>query len=64
MFSWLDDNIQELIRGNKLQRAGLPGRILVVVLRFLYAMMRDFFSGASNVGMFLNATISELSIRT
>jgi membrane protein len=45
VFSWLDDNIQELIWGNKLQRAGLPGRILVVVLRFLFAMMRDFFSG-------------------
>jgi len=37
--------LDNVIWGNQLQKAGLPGRILVVVLRYLYAMLRDFFSG-------------------
>ncbi len=37
--------INDLIWGNRLSNRGLPGRILVVVLRYLYAMVRDFFSG-------------------
>lgn len=41
----LNDTIQRLIWGNRLTNAGVPGRILAVVLRFLYAMVRDFFSG-------------------
>ena len=45
MIAQLTESIDELIWGNRLARAGLPGRMLVVVLRFLYAMMRDFFSG-------------------
>ena len=41
----LNNHIQRLIWGNQLTRTGAPGRILAIVLRFLYAMVRDFFSG-------------------
>ncbi len=41
----LNDTIQRLIWGNRLTKASVPGRIVAVVLRFLYAMVRDFFSG-------------------
>jgi membrane protein len=37
--------LDNIIWGNQLQKAGLPGRVLVVILRYLYAMLRDFFSG-------------------
>ena len=37
--------LQDLIWGDKLNMAGLPGRIVAVVLRYLFAMVRDFFSG-------------------
>jgi len=45
MFGNLVERLNELIWGRTLLRAGLPGRILVTVLRYLYAMIRDFFSG-------------------
>lgn len=45
MIVQLQEKIYQLIWGNQLTKAGPPGRILVVVLRFLYAMVRDFFSG-------------------
>ena len=45
MIANLNDNIQRLIWGNRLSKAGVPGRLVAVVLRFLYAMVRDFFSG-------------------
>jgi membrane protein len=41
----LQDSLQKLIWGTTLTKLGLPGRILVVVMRYLYAMLRDFFSG-------------------
>lgn len=41
----LYNELDKLIWSNRLTKAGLPGRILVVVLRYLYAMLRDFFSG-------------------
>jgi len=41
----LYDEIHELIWGKRLTKAGLPGRILAVVLRYLFAILRDFFSG-------------------
>jgi len=41
----LYDELNTLIWGKRLTKAGLPGRILAVVLRYLYAMLRDFFSG-------------------
>jgi membrane protein len=37
--------LHELIWGKRLTRAGLPGRVLAVILRYLYAVLRDFFSG-------------------
>ena len=45
MIAKLNEYIDELIWGQKLTRAGAPGRVLAVVLRYLYAMVRDFFSG-------------------
>jgi len=41
----LNEYVDELIWGQKLAQAGAPGRILAVVLRYVYAMIRDFFSG-------------------
>jgi len=41
----LQETVDKLIWGNKLTRAGLPGRALAAVLRYAYAMVRDFFSG-------------------
>ena len=45
MIAKLNEYIDELIWGQRLARAGAPGRVLAVVLRYLYAMVRDFFSG-------------------
>ena len=45
MIAKLQDDLQQLIWGKRLTKAGLPGRILAVVLRYLYAVLRDFFSG-------------------
>ncbi len=45
MIASLNDYILRLIWGNELTKAGAPGRVLAQVLRYLYAMVRDFFSG-------------------
>ncbi len=45
MIARLQKYLDSLVWGNKLTKAGLPGRLLAVVLRYLYAMLRDFFSG-------------------
>lgn len=45
MISKLRKFTNDIIWGSKLSNRGLPARILVVVLRYLYAMVRDFFSG-------------------
>lgn len=45
MIDRIQKTIDRIIWGNELSRAGLPGRILAIVLRYLYAMLRDFFSG-------------------
>ena len=45
MIAKLYDELHQLIWGKRLTKAGLPGRVLAVVLRYLYAMLRDFFSG-------------------
>jgi len=37
--------LDNIIWGTQLRRAGLPGRIVETFLRYLYAMLRDFFSG-------------------
>jgi len=41
----LHDYLDRLVWGKELSRAGMPGRTLAIVLRYLYAMLRDFFSG-------------------
>ena len=45
MIANLQDYLNRLIWGKELTRAGMPGRARAVVLRYLYAMLRDFFSG-------------------
>ena len=45
MIAKLTEYVDDLIWGQRLTRAGAPGRALAVVLRYLYAMIRDFFSG-------------------
>lgn len=45
MLAELQESVQNIIWSNRLKKAGLPGRILLVILRYLYAMIRDFFSG-------------------
>lgn len=45
MFGNLVERLNDIIWGRTLLRFGLPGRILVIVLRYLYAIIRDFFSG-------------------
>lgn len=45
MLDKLQNQLHQLIWGTTLTKLGLPGRILVLVLRYLYAMLRDFFSG-------------------
>lgn len=37
--------LDDLVWGTALTSKGIPGRILATDLRFLYAMLRDFFSG-------------------
>lgn len=41
----LQERLDNLIWGKQLVKAGLPGRVLAVSLRYLYAVIRDFFSG-------------------
>lgn len=41
----LHEAIDELVWGRRLTRTGAAGRVLAVILRYLYAMVRDFFSG-------------------
>lgn len=45
MIAKLQDTLEQLVWGTALTKLGLPGRILVLVLRYVYAMLRDFFSG-------------------
>lgn len=45
MIARLNSLIDEFVWGDVLASKGLPGRILATILRFLYAMLRDFFSG-------------------
>ena len=39
------EQLNELVWGDRLARHGLPGRALSTMLRYLYAVLRDFFSG-------------------
>lgn len=45
MIARLQQYVDRLIWGHDLISTGTPGRVLAVVLRYLYAMLRDFFSG-------------------
>ena len=45
MIANIQKALHELIWGNQLVKAGIPGRIIAILLRYLYAMVRDFFSG-------------------
>jgi len=45
MIAKLNSIIDEIVWGGHLRRTGPPGRLLQTVLRYLYAMLRDFFSG-------------------
>ncbi len=45
MFRGLGKKIDELVWGEKLEAYGLPGRTLRAVMRNLYAVLRDIFSG-------------------
>ena len=45
MFSRLKNWIDGLIWGDRLQKYGLPGRIVVGILRNAYAVLRDIVSG-------------------
>ena len=39
------ERLNEIVWGDMLARHGLPGRALSATLRYLYAVLRDFFSG-------------------
>ncbi len=41
----VDELLDRVVWGDMLERYGLPGRILAALLRYLYAVLRDFFSG-------------------
>lgn len=41
----LHEMLDTIVWSKKLQKAGPIGRVIAVVLRYLYAMLRDFFSG-------------------
>ena len=43
------DQLNELVWGERLRNQGLPGRILSSILRYLYAVLRDVFSGQLNM---------------
>ena len=45
MIAHLHNLLDKLVWGNQLTKAGPIGRLVAVVLRYLYAMLRDFFSG-------------------
>lgn len=45
MIADLGKRIDELVWGERLQQYGLAGRILTAILRNLYAVLRDIFSG-------------------
>ena len=37
--------LNDLVWGDFLQKHGMPGRVLTTVLRYLYGVLRDLFSG-------------------
>ena len=45
MIAKLQALLDKIIWGNQLTKAGPIGVVVAIVLRYLYAMLRDFFSG-------------------
>jgi len=45
MIPRLQNRLDSFVWGNMLQKSGLPGRVLAITLRYLYALLRDIFSG-------------------
>ena len=45
MFTNLGARIENIVWTDRLAQYGLPGRILTIVLRYLYALLRDIMSG-------------------
>ncbi len=45
MMPTLRNKLDELIWSDRLERRGMPGRIAAVILRYLYGLIRDMFSG-------------------
>jgi membrane protein len=45
MIDKLSTQIDKVVWGGALQKYGLPGRILTIVLRYLFAVLRDMFAG-------------------
>lgn len=45
MITDLHDRLERLVWGDVLEKRGLPGRILAAILRHVYAVLRDLFSG-------------------
>ena len=45
MIPTLRSRLDELIWSDKLERRGVAGRITVIILRYLYGLIRDMFSG-------------------
>jgi membrane protein len=43
------EQLNELVWGDRLRNQGLPGRVASSVLRYLYAVLRDVFSGQLNM---------------
>jgi membrane protein len=41
----LENYLQNIIWSDQLSKVGAPGHVLAIILRYLYAMIRDFFSG-------------------
>ncbi len=45
MIADLGEKLDEFVWGRQLDRYGLPGRIVATVLRYVYAVLRDVFTG-------------------
>ncbi len=45
MISTLRSKLDELVWSDRLERRGVAGRVAVVILRYLYGLIRDMFSG-------------------
>jgi membrane protein len=43
------ETIEELVWSDKFEKLGLPGKMLATVLRYLYGLLRDIFSGELNL---------------